>query len=115
MYVYCTLCIESTVADYVQSWDYIFAGIETDTVFIAVTENPAYGQHKVSALAHDYELPSRSTNTSPISIPHSQPPQPEPYYEIMARFEASSEYVPMKSRIKESECCVDGPIYEELP
>ena len=94
-----------------------FVGMETDTVFIAVTENPAYGQHKGS-LAHEYELPSRSVDTtkhtSPIAIPHSQPPQPEPYYETMARFEASSEYVPMKSRITESECCVDGPIYEEL-
>lgn len=89
-----------------------FAGIETSMV---VTENPAYGQHKGS-LAHDYELPSvnTTTHTSPIAIPQSQPPPPESYYEIMARLEASSEYVPMKSPIKESECCVDGPIYEEL-
>lgn len=82
---------------------------------MAITENPAYGQH-IGSMAHDYELPSVNTrHTSTTATPHGQPPQPESYYETMARFEASSEYVPMKSHIQGSECCVDGPIYEEVP
>ena len=98
---------------YIADYTYAFLlDLKRDPVYVAITENPAYGQH-TDSLAHEYEIPSVNKGHALHQVkPQGHPPQPE-YYETMAAFEESSEYTVMESSAQVVKCSVDGPIYEE--